>query len=100
MTRPTHAGEWEWRPKCLFYAGVTYDGLWMSVLVTETPAAGRLCAELRMGGSAQCGLPDWSGEWREFKEHPLFKEHAESAAFTMLQELDSETGRLVPFAIV
>jgi len=34
------------------------------VLVTETPGAGRMCRELRMGGSALVGFAPWSGEWR------------------------------------
>lgn len=52
--RPTRAGWWLWS-----------DGEtpYRRVLVTETPASGRMCAELKQGGSAMCGLAAWSGFW-------------------------------------
>ena len=33
------------------------------VQVTETPASGRACKHLKMGGSAACGWKAWEGSW-------------------------------------
>jgi hypothetical protein len=73
--RPTSAGKWEWRRVFSFkvhpifqphiFPTDTLIGEWHPVLITETPAAGRLCRELNMGGSIHCGLAPWSGQWRK-----------------------------------
>lgn len=73
--RPTCAGEWIFTGSYVEHvAGRGYDewgwwelivGLDKRVLVTETPGAGRICRELRMGGHALCGLAQWSGRWRK-----------------------------------
>lgn len=56
-SRPTTAGIW-------FYKAA--DQPEIRVEVTETLAAGRLCKELKMGGSSQCpGYVPWSGFWRQ-----------------------------------
>lgn len=70
---PDKAGEWEWLPPItmgrhlfttlLFSEKITALG-WNRVAVTETPTGGRMCKELRMGGSAMCGFAPWSGSWR------------------------------------
>lgn len=52
--RPDRAGEY------LFSDG---DEDPVKVLVTESPASGRMCKELKMGGSALCGFENWSGFW-------------------------------------
>lgn len=57
LTRPTQAGRWI----CCLPGRVP-----AVVQVTETAAAGRLCRELRMGGSQQCGFSDWRGTWVPF----------------------------------
>lgn len=71
---PDCAGEWEWIPddinpkmmanlkKMAKSIGLS---VWWTVTVTENPTSGRMCKELRMGGSALCGFADWSGEWRK-----------------------------------
>lgn len=51
---PDRAGVWIWKGSHTRYR---------RVLVTENPASGRMCRELGMGGSAQCGLRPWSGVW-------------------------------------
>ena len=57
LTRPSRAGWWI----CILPGRVP-----AVVQVTETAAAGRLCRELRMGGSQQCGFSDWRGTWVPF----------------------------------
>lgn len=72
LPMPDCAGEWDFS-----WHGLSNEWLFMAlcfgprqadktrrVLVTETPAAGRLCRELGMGGSIHCGLAPWSGQWR------------------------------------
>ncbi len=69
--RPTSAGEWLWKPEgqnapeqaliAYFCSSETF----IPVLVTETPSAGRIYQELRMGGHALCGFKPWSGIWRK-----------------------------------
>lgn len=66
---PTEAGLWMWRRFDFSkYPLLSICRPLIPVLVTETPAAGRLCRELRMGGSAHCGLAPWSGQWEKVRE--------------------------------
>lgn len=72
---PDCSGEWEWHPHfdSPGHTFVTWHNrpfryigaFWLPVLVTETPASGRLCRELKMGGSALVGFAPWSGSWRK-----------------------------------
>jgi len=43
------------------------------VIVTETPGAGRLCRELRMGGSAIVGFDPWSGLWKKVEKRTIVR---------------------------
>lgn len=43
------------------------------VVVEETSAAGRLCKELKMGGSAHCGLKPWDGLWYHLSQDEVKK---------------------------
>lgn len=90
--RPTCAGMWEFRPthtpsefdplelwrrtserdiiaerwwKTALGSWLAWPNMTITVLVTETPGAGRICHELGMGGHALCGLAPWSGRWRK-----------------------------------
>lgn len=67
--RPLWAGTWTWIEGQWindedFEAVVEIGRLGLKdVSVTETPSAGRMCRELRMGGCAQTGFASWSGMW-------------------------------------
>ena len=81
---PNEAGEWLWThpdkdpmlqlEKWMFF-GYPCENYFsrqdylaphpFTVTVTETPSSGRMCRELKMGGSIHCGLNPWSGQWEK-----------------------------------
>jgi hypothetical protein len=57
--RPDSAGWWWWKPEYAAHAAKA-----VSVRVEDNSAGGRICRDLKMGGHAYCGFPEWSGLWR------------------------------------
>lgn len=68
-SRPSQAGDfyfWAKEPKVSKNGcEISVPSSWpIIVKVEEGLASGRYCRELKMGGSAQCGLKEWSGIWK------------------------------------
>jgi len=55
IPRPTGCGSWWHRS--------APEHPWRKVHVTETVSGGRICRELKMGGSSQTPFQEWSGHW-------------------------------------
>jgi hypothetical protein len=56
LKRPDRAGWWIWKSRAK-------SKWWLRVEVEENCSSGRLCKQLAMGGSSQCGFADWTGAW-------------------------------------